>query len=177
MEKRIKNIKAVFADVDNTLLCLKMYDSEGKRIVGCKAYEDWLKYNIFNNAYINCVAPKGMHNLITALHDNGAMIYGLTECSNSFEYNSKFHRLKECYDGMFEHHGELISIDDRHKKVLIMKMVAERDNLDMNEIMFIDDSYTEIMEAFAEGIFSMHTTEVLERFADKEKLLQMLATK
>ena len=65
---------------------------------------------------------------------------------------------------MFEHHGDLISTESRHKKVLIMKMIAERDGYSMDEIMFIDDSYTEIMEAFGAGILSMHTTEVMERF-------------
>ena len=68
MDRRLKNIKAVFADVDNTLLCLKMYDNDGKRTVGFKEYVDWLKFNIFNNAYIDCVAPKGMFNLITELN-------------------------------------------------------------------------------------------------------------
>ncbi|MBP5597139.1 MAG: hypothetical protein J6Y02_17285, partial [Pseudobutyrivibrio sp.] len=44
------------------------------------------------------------------------------------------------------------------------KMIAERDGYNMDEIMFIDDSYTEIMEAFGAGILSMHTTEVMERY-------------
>ena len=66
--------------------------------------------------------------------------------------------------GVFEHHGDLISTETRHKKVLIMKMIAERDGYNMDEIMFIDDSYTEIMEAFGAGILAMHTTEVMERF-------------
>ena len=166
MDRRLKNIKAVFADVDNTLLCLKKYDNDGKRTVGFKEYVDWLKFNIFNNAYIDCVAPKGMFNLITELNANGVKVYGLTECSNSFEYNSKYNRLRECYPDIFLHHGDLISIDDKHKKVMIMEMIAERDSLKPDEIMFIDDSYPEIMDAFYAGFFSMHTTEVLERFSD-----------
>lgn len=166
MNSKLSKIKMVFADVDNTLLCIKLRDTNGKRIVGFAEYKDWLKYNIMNNAYIRCSAPKGMYNLIEALHKNGAKVYGLTECSNSFEYNSKYNRLKECYDDLFLHHGDLISIDDRHKKVLIMQIIAERDGLDPSEIMFIDDSYTEVMEAFDKGFFSMHTTEVLERFTD-----------
>ena len=48
---------------------------------------------------------------------------------------------------------------------MIMKMIAERDGYKMDEILFIDDSYTEVMEAFGAGMFAMHTTEVLERFA------------
>lgn len=164
MREKLDKIRVLFADVDNTLLCLKMYDNNGKRIVGRLDYKDWLQYNINNNAYINCTAPKGVYNLVQQLHKQGAKIYGLSECTNSFEYNSKYNRLHECYPGVFEHHGDLISIDDRHKKVLIMKMIAERDGLAMDEIMFIDDSYSEIMEAFDAGIFSMHTTEVMERF-------------
>ena len=96
----------------------------------------------------------------------------MTECSNSFEYNSKYNRLKECYEGIFNHHGDLISIDSRHKKVLIMEIIAKRDGLKPNEIMFIDDSYTEVMEAFSKGFFSMHTTEVMERFNDEVNLLE-----
>lgn len=164
MEKKLKGIKALFADVDNTLFCVKLYDENNKRIVGFKEYKDWLKYNIFNNAYINCTAPTGMKNLVDAVHEMGIKVYGLTECTNSFEYNSKFNRLKECYPGVFMHHGELISIDDRRKKVMIMEMIAERDGLNPEEIMFVDDSYSEIMEAFEAGMFSMHTTEVMERF-------------
>ncbi len=165
MKEKLGRIKVLFGDVDNTLLCLKMYNEEGKRIVGFEDANDWLKYNINHNAYIKCQAPRGVKNLIDDLHFNhGVKIYGLTECSNSFEYNSKFNRLKECYPGIFEHHGDLISTESRHKKVLIMKMIAERDGYDMNEIMFIDDSYTEIMEAFGAGLLSMHTTEVMERF-------------
>lgn len=170
MKAKLDNIKLVFADVDNTLLFLKMYDNNGKneksgrRIVGVQDYTDWLKYNINNNAYIHCEAPKAMKKIITGLHENGAKIYGLTECTNSFEYNSKFNRLKECYKGIFEHHGDLISIDSRHKKVMIMKMIAEREGIKLEGVMFIDDSYSEIMEAFDAGIFSMHTTEAMERF-------------
>ena len=156
----------IFADVDNTLLCLRMTDYSGKRTVGFSDYNDWLKYNILNNAYIECSAPKGMFNLINALHNNGAKIYGLTECTNSFEYNSKYNRLRECYEGIFNHHGDLISIDSRQKKVLIMQIISESFNLDPSEIMFIDDSYTEVMEAFDRGFFSVHTTEVMERFND-----------
>ena len=166
MQDKLKKVKVVFGDVDNTLLCLKMYDDYGKRIVGFEEANDWLKYNINYNAYIKCVAPRGMKNLIEALHrENGAKVYGLTECSNSFEYNSKFHRLMECYPGIFEHHGDLISTDSRHKKIMIMKMIAERDGYKMDEILFIDDSYIEVMEAFGAGMFAMHTTEVIEGFA------------
>lgn len=165
MQDKLNKIKVVFADVDNTLLCLKMYDDAGKRIVGFENQDDWLKFNINTNAYIRCQAPRGVKNLVDDLHfHHGVKIYGLTECSNSFEYNSKFHRLNECYPGIFEHHGDLISTETRHKKVMIMKMIAERDGYNMDEIMFIDDSYTEVMEAFAAGMFAMHTTEVMERF-------------
>lgn len=170
MEKKLKKIKAVFADVDNTLLCLYMKGLDGKRTVGFHDYNDWLEYNINNNAYINCQAPKGMSNIINALHANQAKVYGLTECTNSFEYNSKFNRLRECYPDVFKHHGDLISIDSRHKKVLIMQMIAKRDKLAPEEIMFIDDSYAEVMEAFDAGMLAMHTTEALERFADSVKL-------
>lgn len=166
MNKKLSKIMMVFADVDNTLLCLKMKDYNGRRTVGFSDYNDWLKYNILTNAYIDCSAPRGMSILINALNDEGAKIYGLTECSNSFEYNSKYNRLRECYPGIFEHHGDLISIDSRHKKVLIMQIIAEKYNLDPSQIMFIDDSYTEVMEAFDKGFFSMHTTEVMERFND-----------
>lgn len=171
MNRKLSKIKMIFADVDNTLLCLKMKDYNGKRTVGFSDYNDWLKYNILTNAYINCSAPKGMYNLANALHENGAKVYGLTECSNSFEYNSKYNRLRECYPGIFMHHGDLISIDSRHKKVLIMQLIADKHNLDPSQIMFVDDSYSEVMEAFDKGFFSMHTTEVMERFNDKVELL------
>lgn len=167
MEKKLEKIKVMFADVDNTLLCLKMYDDDGKRMIGAVDNDDWLKYNITHNAYINCIAPRGVSDIVNYLFkENGAKIYGLTECSNSFEYNSKYNRLHECYPGIFEHHGDLISTDSRHNKVKIMKIIAERDGYEPDEIMFIDDSYMEIMEAFEAGIFSMHTTEVMERFTD-----------
>ncbi len=164
MKKKLKQIRAVFADVDNTLLCLKMKDENGRRIVGVHDANNWLEFNINNNAYIECSAPRGMLNIINALHGNGAKVYGLTECTNSFEYNSKYNRLRECYPGVFCHHGDLISIDSRHKKVLIMDMISKRDGMDHSEMMFIDDSYMEVMEAFDCGYFSMHTTEALERF-------------
>ena len=157
--------------VHNTLLCLKMYDNDGKRIVGFKEYDDWLEYNINTNAYINCQAPKGMKNLITHLKDNGVKIYGLTECSNSFEYNSKYNRLREVYDGLFTQHGDLISIDTRKNKVKIMKMIAKKEKIPLDEIMFVDDSYCEIMEAFDAGIFAMHTTEAMERFLFLKKII------
>ena len=60
MQEKLKKIKVLFGDVDNTLLCLKMYNEAGKRIVGFEDANDWLKYNINNNAYIKCQAPRGM---------------------------------------------------------------------------------------------------------------------
>lgn len=161
---KLENLKMAFFDVDNTLLCLKMYNDNGNRIIGVAHPDDWLRYNIVNNAYVNCVAPKAMKRLVNLLHKKGVKIYGLTECSNSFEYNSKYNRLKEEYPGVFEHHGDLISTDSRHKKVFIMKAIAERDGVEMNEILFSDDSYMEVMEAFEAGIFSIHTTDVMDEF-------------
>lgn len=162
MKKKLKNIKMIFADVDNTLLCLHMLDDNGKRMIGTPEYTEWLEYNITHNAYQYCTAPRGLVNLFALLPD--AKLYGLTECSNSFEYNSKYNRLAECYPERFKHHGDLISIDDRHKKVLIMKIICKRDNIKPENVMFIDDSYSEVMEAFHNGFFSMHTTEALEKF-------------
>lgn len=173
MIRRINKVKALFLDVDNTALCLKMYDynglndkEHGERIIGILDDKEWMEYNIKNNAYIYCEAPKQIYNLVTYIKNNGGTIYGLTECKNSFEYNAKYNRLKECYEGNFLHHGELISVHTRHDKVPVMQMIAERDNLNMDEIMFIDDSFLEIMEAHNIGILSMHTTEALLRFDD-----------
>lgn len=169
MKEKMKNIKVIFADVDNTLLRLKMYDQNGKRIVGVFDSDKWLEYNIQNNAYEKCMAPKGMSNLINCLYFNQkAKVYGLTECSNSFEYNAKYNRLAECYPGVFTHHGDLISTDTRHKKIMIMNMICARDGIQPEEVMFIDDSYMEVMEAFEAGYFAMHTTEVLDIFGDTE---------
>ena len=177
MQKVIKNIKLVLLDVDNTALCLKMYDYEGKndkelgtRIIGIKDDMEWLRYNINNNAYIHCEAPVEIVNIVNYVKSRGGMVMGLTECKNSFEYNSKFNRLRECYSGSFLHHGELISIDTRHNKVAIIKMLAERDEISLDEILFIDDSFTEVMEAANEGIIAMHTTEALMRFRDMDDL-------
>lgn len=173
MVTKLNKIKALFLDVDNTALCIKMYDyngvndkQHGERIIGILDDKEWMAYNIRNNAYIYCEAPKPIYNLVNYIKNNGGIIYGLTECKNSFEYNAKFNRLKECYEGNFLHHGELISVHTRHDKVAVMQMIAERDNLDMDEMMFIDDSYMEIMEASTNGILSMHTTEALMRFDD-----------
>ncbi len=173
MEFKLKKIKALFLDVDNTALCLKMYNNNGindkengQRIIGILDDDEWLDYNIKNNAYIYCEAPKPIYNLVNYITANGGKVYGLTECKNSFEYNSKFNRLKECYEGNFLHHGDLISVDTRHMKVKIMKAIAERDNLNLDELMFIDDSYLEIMESHKAGILGMHTTEALMRFDD-----------
>ena len=173
IEEKLKSIKALFLDVDNTALCLKMYDNDGindqehgKRIVGVKDDKEWMAYNICNNAYKYCEAPIPLYNLVEYVRNNGGKIYGLTECSNSFEYNSKFNRLRECYPGSFLHHGELISVHTRHDKVFVMKTIADRDNLDLGEIMFVDDSYLEVMESSCEGIFGMHTLEAMMRFDD-----------
>lgn len=163
-DNKLMKTKVAFFDVDNTLLCLKMYDDEGNRIIGVAHPDDWLRYNIVNNAYEHCVAPKAMKRLVERLHAQGTKIYGLTECSNSFEYNSKYNRLREEYPGIFEHHGDLISTDSRHKKVFIMKVIAERDEFNMDEVLFADDSYMEVMEAFEAGIFSIHTTDVMDEF-------------
>lgn len=173
IEEKIKSIKALFLDVDNTALCLKMYDNNGindrengKRIIGVKDDKEWMAYNIHNNAYQYCEAPVPIFNLVNYVRNNGGKVYGLTECTNSFEYNAKFNRLQECYKGSFLHHGELISVHTRHDKIPVMKVIAERDDLNLDEIMFIDDSYFEVMEGANEGIFSMHTLEAMMRFDD-----------
>lgn len=171
MKERLKKIKALFADVDNTLLCIHMQDMNGNRTIGFSDYNEWLKFNIFTHAYADCTAPRGMFNLVNALKENGARIYGLTECSNSFEYNSKYMRLRDCYPDTFHHHMDLISIDARQKKCLIMQYIAERDGLSHDEIMFVDDSYSEVMQAFSQGFFAMHTTEAMERFPEVFSLL------
>lgn len=177
MIEKVNRVKALFLDVDNTALCIKMYDyngvndkQNGERVIGILDDKEWMEYNIRNNAYIYCEAPKPIFNLVNYIKSRGGSIYGLTECKNSFEYNAKFNRLKECYEGNFLHHGELISVHTRHDKVPVMQMIAERDKLENDEIMFIDDSYSEIMEAYTAGFLSMHTTEALMRFDDMNNI-------
>lgn len=46
-----------------------------------------------------------------------------------------------------------------------MEFLAEREHIDPENILFVDDSYQEIMEAFDHGFYSMHTTEAMERFS------------
>ena len=41
---KLENLKMAFFDVDNTLLCLKMYDDNGNRIIGVAHPDDWLRY-------------------------------------------------------------------------------------------------------------------------------------
>lgn len=174
---KLDSIKLLFLDVDNTALCLKMYDNNGEndkkngsRIIGILDDTEWLEYNINNNAYIHCEAPRQIYNLVKYITNNGGRVYGLTECKNSFEYNSKFNRLKECYDGNFLHHGDLISIDTRHMKVKIMTAIAEKENIPIEDVMFIDDSFFEVMESHKVGILGMHTTEALMRFDDMNNI-------
>ena len=175
MRERLNKIKALFLDVDNTALCLKMYDnngvndkSSGKRIIGILDDKAWMEYNIKNNAYVYCEAPRQIWNLVQYVKKNGGKVYGLTECKNSFEYNAKYNRLRECYKGSFLHHGELISVHTRHDKIPVMRAIAERDNLSLDEIMFIDDSFYEVMEAHENGMLSMHTVEAMMRFDDED---------
>ena len=177
MKERLQKIKALFLDVDNTALCLKMYDhhgmndrENGERIIGILDDKEWMEYNIRNNAYIHCEAPRQIFNLVQAVRSNRGDVYGLTECKNSFEYNAKFNRLKECYQGNFLHHGDLISVHTRHDKVPVMKMIAARDDLQPDEIMFVDDSFYEVMEAHNEGMLGMHTVEAMMRFDDMEDM-------
>ncbi len=173
MITQLEKIRALFLDVDNTALCLKMYDDNGmnnketgKRIIGILDDKEWMEYNIRNNAYVYSEAPVPIHNLVQYVKGNGGCVYGLTECKNSFEYNAKFNRLRECYEGSFEHHGELISVHTRHDKIPVMEMIAARDSLQPEELMFIDDSYFEVMEAWKAGFLSMHTLEAMMRFDD-----------
>ena len=176
--EKIKNIKAAFLDVDNTALYLKMYDyngrndkENGERIVGILDDKEWMAYNINNNAYQYCEAPLQLVNLVDFLGKRSVKVYGLTECTNSFEYNSKFNRLKECYPGNFKHHGDLISVHTRHNKIAVMKILAQRDGYNLDEILFVDDSYPEVMEAYEAGILSMHTMEAMIRFNNMEDYL------
>ena len=172
MKNKLNKIKLILIDVDNTGLCLKMYNDNGinnketgKRIIGVKDDMEWLEYNIVNNAYKYCEAPAPIVNIVNYIASNGGIAMGLTECKNSFEYNSKFNRLKECYEGSFLHHGDLISVDTRHIKVPVIKMLAKKYDLQYDEIMFIDDSYMEVMEAAEIGVIALHTTEAMMRFS------------
>lgn len=173
MKNKLDKIKLILIDVDNTGLCLKMYNNNGindrlngKRIIGVKDDMEWLEYNIVNNAYKYCEAPAPIVNVVNYVVKNNGKVMGLTECKNSFEYNSKFNRLKECYEGSFLHHGDLISVDTRHNKVPVIKILAEHYKLKYEEIMFIDDSFMEVMEAAEIGVVAIHTTEAMMRFAD-----------
>jgi len=177
MKQKLSKIKLILIDVDNTALCLKMYDhngindkENGRRVIGVPDPMEWLKYNIVNNAYKHCEAPVPIVNVVNYVVSNGGMAMGLTECKNSFEYNSKFNRLRECYKGSFLHHGELISVDTRHIKVPVIKILAEKYDLAYDEIMFIDDSFMEVMEAAEIGVVAVHTTEAMMRFATMDDL-------
>lgn len=182
MRDKLSKIKMAFYDVDNTLLYIRMYDNDGKnikadgkRVIGHSSTEAWLKYNITNNAYRYCKAPKPMKNLVKYLDelysgDRKIKQWALTECSNSFEQESKYQCVKREYNNVFRTHTDVISIDHRSKKVFIMQTIAEQHGLRPDEILFIDDSYTEVMQAFDAGFVTMHTTEALIRFADMANL-------
>jgi hypothetical protein len=172
MKDKLDNIKVLVLDVDDTGLVLKMYKDEngknnkdgGKRIIGIFDCDEWLEYNIMNNAYKYCVAPVPLANLAQYVKNNGGLVMGLTECRNSFEYNAKYNRMRECYEGCFEHHGDLVTVDTRKLKVKVMLKLCNKYGITPDQMMFIDNSSSEVMEASESGIFAMHTTEALLRF-------------
>ena len=61
IKEKIDAVKALFIDVDNTALYLKMYDynglndkENGNRIVGIVEDKEWMKYNIIHT-YITII--------------------------------------------------------------------------------------------------------------------------
>ena len=151
-------IKLAFFDMDGTL-CVPTYKIDGNETVGFDE-EGWLAYCIKHgaNSYDHCKPLPKVRDYAAKLKSEGAKLYVLTGVLTSIEVDAKRKFVAEKYPDLFE---DVISVGDAQKKLLVIKLMAEENGVDLSECELVEDTYTLVLDATIMGIKGTHVAQFL----------------
>lgn len=155
---KIENISHVFLDIDG-VCSVPIFKNQGRLVSGFSD-EDWLRENIRGYAYEDCIAPKIVKNYIKALDEVNKRLFCLTTETFSFAYYNKVRFIMSNYPE-FKNQEDILFVSKDSDKVLIIKEVAKRDSICLDECLLVDDTFSTILLAEQAGICTMHVSQLL----------------
>lgn len=157
----IKNIKYVFFDIDGVLSAPNYLDAYNNSVSGFSD-EEWIEYNVrHTGTYNECVAPRIVKEFVTVCSNKYKRLYCLTADDNSFSYYNKVDFVMKNYPE-FKNERDIIFTSSSLMKLDIIRSIAKRDALKLNECLLIEDTYSTILEAEKIGISTMHISHLLD---------------
>ena len=160
--EKLAKIKYVFFDVDGVLSIPRYKSLDKEEYVSGFTDEEWLKFDIFSeHPYENCIASRTIKKFVHLLYKNRGIckkIFCLTADDNSFSYNSKKRFIKENYPEITE--DDILWVSSANMKVNVIKYIAERDKINVQECLLIEDTFQTIIDAELAGISNLHVAEI-----------------
>lgn len=156
----LRNVKIAFIDVDGTLAIPRFKNNDGQ--IKC-AMEDNVWFNRCNSRtdmYKYCIKNKKLEDFMIKLKNNGTIFYVLTEETNSGAYFNKIDFVLSNYPEIFNDYHQILFVDNKNKKSDLMKTIANKNNINKNKCLLIDDTYSVCQKASINGFSVMHISEL-----------------
>ena len=150
--------RLAFFDMDGTL-CEPNYFTGVFETIGFTE-EGWIAFCAKNgeNTYDNCRPLPRVAAYAASLKENGAVLYVLTGAITSIEVDAKRKFVKENYPDLFEN---VIAVPDEDRKLKVIRAFAEMHGVPLTECELVEDTYTTLLRAAAEGIRTKHVSAFL----------------
>ncbi len=151
-------MKLAFFDMDGTL-CLPNYETESGTTIGFTE-TDWIAFCIRHgeDTYEKCRPLPKVGAYAAKLKEEGTRVFVLTGALTSIEAAAKKKYVRTHFPGVFE---DVIAVPDEDRKLAVLRIMAKEYNLSPSEILLVEDTYTTILRANAEGFRTMHVSEFL----------------
>ena len=154
------NIKKAFYDIDG-VLSIPRYERNGVLTTGgslewwknfCDTHEDPYKY---------CGVPRMVYNNLEAQKSSGVELYVLSVETIPKAKEGKLKFLHSKYSEFFDD-SHIIFVNHNEDKISMMKHIALMNDLDYEQLYFVDDTLPLVFDAIELGINGIHISQFLE---------------
>lgn len=154
------NIKYIFFDVDGVLSAPSYFDSDiNSQVIGFSD-QGWNKYlnKEKENAYKDCKPLIQIIEFINQLLDSYCSLYVLSATENQIEADSKTVFLNNNYPHIFK---EYYYVKNDNEKIEFIENFCKENNIEINNCLIVDDTYSLLLQAHCKGICSTHISNIL----------------
>ena len=158
--KEFNNIKLAFYDIDG-VLSIPRYNVNG--LIKCGGntewWEDYCKDN--SNPYEFCGVPNKIYNNLKIMKDLGIELYVLSVETNLDAKRGKIKFIEDKYSEFFDE-KHIIFVNSDTEKLNIIKNKASNKKVSLENIYFVDDTFSLVLAASTMGINTIHISWFLE---------------
>jgi FMN phosphatase YigB (HAD superfamily) len=160
-------MKLIFVDIDGTSSA-PVYMVDGKPQIGMsdEAWDPFCREK-GDDSYEYCEPVPALKAFLEEQKALGNRIFILTVVYNDHEPGAKQKFVDKNYPGIFE---KVISVGSEDEKIGTMKEYAEKEGVQYEDCILIDDTYALLLRTLCAGFGAVHITNICSRF--EKKLLE-----